>query len=96
MVETATAGRRTAIVPRNPARHGCRIGVRRDDDGKVDRRAAHGDHAGTACRRPSRGRALVFGQFLREQPYSLWLAVAGVAIWLWFIGMAVAVAGGKQ
>ena len=40
--------------------------------------------------------ALVFGQFLREQPYSLWLAVAGVAIWLWFIGMAVAVAGGKQ
>ena len=40
--------------------------------------------------------ALVFGQFLREQPYSLWLAVAGVALWLWFIGMAVAEAGGKQ
>jgi len=40
--------------------------------------------------------ALVFGQFLREEPYSLSLAVAGIAIWLWFVGMAVAVAGGKQ
>jgi hypothetical protein len=40
--------------------------------------------------------ALVFGQFLREQPYSMGLFVTGVCIWLWFVGMAVALAGGKQ
>lgn len=40
--------------------------------------------------------ALVFGQFLREQPYSVWLAVTGVGIWLWFVGMAVVFAGGKR
>jgi hypothetical protein len=40
--------------------------------------------------------ALVFGQFLREQPYSLRLAVTGVGIWLWFVGMALVFAGGKR
>jgi hypothetical protein len=40
--------------------------------------------------------ALVFGQFLRDQPFSFRLAFAGVGIWLWFVTMAVAVAGGKR
>ncbi len=40
--------------------------------------------------------ALVFGQFLREQPYSLPLALIGIGIWFWFVGVAVALAGGKQ
>lgn len=40
--------------------------------------------------------ALVFGQFLREQPFSSGLAAAGIGIWFWFVAMAVAVAGGKQ
>ena len=40
--------------------------------------------------------ALVFGQFLRDQPFSWWLASAGVGIWLWVVSVAVAVAGGKR
>lgn len=40
--------------------------------------------------------ALVFGQFLREQPFSFWLATAGLGIWLSCVSAAVAIAGGKQ
>ena len=40
--------------------------------------------------------AMVFGQFLRPQPYSMALAATGIAFWLVFVGMAVVVAGGKR
>ncbi len=40
--------------------------------------------------------AMVFGQFLREQPFSFRLGLAGVGIWLWFVAMAIAAAGGKR
>ena len=40
--------------------------------------------------------ALVFGQFLREQAFSGWLALAGIAIWIVWVTMAVVIAGGKQ
>ncbi|MSO82013.1 MAG: hypothetical protein EXQ53_01765 [Acidobacteria bacterium] len=40
--------------------------------------------------------ALVFGQFLRDQPFSWWLAFAGVGVWLWFVSVALVVAGGKR
>jgi len=38
---------------------------------------------------------LVFGQFLRDQSYSLLLAAAGIAIWIVFVTWAVVLAGGK-
>lgn len=40
--------------------------------------------------------ALVFGQFLRERPFSLWLALAGIGIWLGSISIALVFAGGKR
>jgi hypothetical protein len=40
--------------------------------------------------------ALVFGQFLRDQPFSFWLAVAGFGIWLGLVSVAVVIAGDKQ
>ena len=39
--------------------------------------------------------ALVFGQFLRQQPFSFWLTFAGIGIWLGFVSFAVVLAGGK-
>ena len=40
--------------------------------------------------------ALVFGQFLRQQPFSFWLASAGIGIWLGFVSFAVVLAGEKR
>ena len=40
--------------------------------------------------------AMVFGQFLRQQPFSPWLTVWGLGFWLVFVGIAVVIAGGKQ
>lgn len=40
--------------------------------------------------------ALVFGQFLRDQPFSLRLALAGIGIWLGFVTFAVVLAGENQ
>lgn len=40
--------------------------------------------------------ALVFGQFLREQPFSFRMALAGVGVWVWFVSMAVVVAGVRR
>ena len=40
--------------------------------------------------------ALVFGQFLRQQPFSLRVAVGGVVIWIVFVSWAVMLAGGKR
>lgn len=39
--------------------------------------------------------AMVFGQFLREQSFSFRMALAGIGMWLWFVSMAVVVAGAK-
>lgn len=39
--------------------------------------------------------AMVFGQFLRHQSFSMLLALAGIGIWLGFIGFAVVLAGAK-
>jgi hypothetical protein len=39
---------------------------------------------------------LVFGQVLRDRPFSWWLALAGIGIWLWFVSMALAIAEGKR
>jgi hypothetical protein len=39
--------------------------------------------------------ALVFGQFLRQQPFSTMRALTGIGIWLGFIGFAVVLAGAK-
>ena len=36
---------------------------------------------------------LVFGQFLRQQPFSMRLALVGIAIWFVAIAIAVIVAG---
>ena len=38
---------------------------------------------------------LVFGQFLRDRPFSIGLALAGVGVWLWLVGFAVVLARGK-
>ena len=40
--------------------------------------------------------ALVFGQFLRQQPFSIALAVAGIGVWLVGVAVALLLAGGKQ
>ena len=40
--------------------------------------------------------AMVFGQFLRQQPFSTGLAVAGIAFWAVFVGFTVLLAGGKR
>ena len=40
--------------------------------------------------------ALVFGQFLRQQPLSIALAAVGVALWFVLIGFTVVFAGGKR
>lgn len=40
--------------------------------------------------------ALVFGQFLRQQPFSVGLALGGVAVWVVFVSIAVALAAGKR
>ena len=32
--------------------------------------------------------ALVFGQFLRDQPFAVWLALAGIGIWFGCISVA--------
>ena len=36
--------------------------------------------------------ALLFGQFLSEQAFSLGLAIVGGAVWMFFLGCAVALA----
>lgn len=40
--------------------------------------------------------AMVFGQFLRQQPFSIGLALAGVGFWFMFVSIAVVFAGGKR
>ena len=40
--------------------------------------------------------ALVFGQFLRQEPFSLRLALAGIALWFVIIGVAVVRAGERR
>jgi hypothetical protein len=39
---------------------------------------------------------LVFGQFLRDRPFSIGLALGGVAVWVAFVTWAVVLAGGKR
>jgi len=39
---------------------------------------------------------MVFGQFLRQQPFSSGVALAGVAFWLVLIALTLVLAGGKQ
>ncbi len=40
--------------------------------------------------------AMVFGQFLRQQPFSTGLAAAGIAFWFVFVGVTVLLAGSKR
>ncbi len=40
--------------------------------------------------------AMVFGQFLRQQPFSAGLAFAGIVFWVVFVGFTVLLAGGKR
>ena len=40
--------------------------------------------------------AMVFGQFLRQQSFSMLLAFAGIGIWIGFVGFAIVLAGGKR
>ncbi|MGH9253615.1 MAG: hypothetical protein ACRD3C_03505 [Vicinamibacterales bacterium] len=40
--------------------------------------------------------ALVFGQFLREQPFSFLRMLAGIGIWVSFVSFAVVLARGRQ
>ena len=40
--------------------------------------------------------AMVFGQFLRQQPFSTGLAAAGIAFWFAFVAITVVIAGGKR
>jgi hypothetical protein len=37
--------------------------------------------------------AMIFGQFLADQPFSLWVAVGGMTVWIGLVGCAVLVAG---
>ena len=39
---------------------------------------------------------LVFGQFIRQQAFSIPLALIGVVFWFAMIGLAMLIAGGKQ
>ncbi len=40
--------------------------------------------------------SLLFGQFLRDRPYSLALAIVGVLVWLALIGFVSVLAEGEQ
>ena len=40
--------------------------------------------------------AMVFGQFLRDDPFSWRLASGGVGLWFFWVSIAVLIAGGKQ
>jgi len=40
--------------------------------------------------------ALIFGQFLAERPFSLTVALLGIALWIFFMGCAGVVAGGGK
>ena len=40
--------------------------------------------------------ALIFGQFVGERPFSVWLALLGVTLWGSFVTLAVALAGRKK
>lgn len=40
--------------------------------------------------------ALIFGQFLGDRPFSLWLAISGSAVWLFLIACGVALEGGTE
>ena len=39
---------------------------------------------------------LVFGQFVRQQPLSIALTLAGIGIWVTCVAVAVVLAGGKR
>lgn len=39
---------------------------------------------------------LVFGQFIRQQAFSIPLAFVGIAFWFAAIGLALLIAGGKK
>jgi hypothetical protein len=39
---------------------------------------------------------LVFGQFLRQQTFSMGLAVVGIAIWVFTVALAVTFAGAER
>ncbi len=39
---------------------------------------------------------LVFGQFIRQQPFSVVLALSGMTIWIVFVSTTLFIAGGKQ
>ena len=39
---------------------------------------------------------LVFGQFIRQQPFSVVLALSSMAIWIVFVCTTLFIAGGKQ
>ena len=40
--------------------------------------------------------AMVFGQFLRQQSFSMLLALTGIGIWIGFVGFAIVLSGGKR
>lgn len=40
--------------------------------------------------------ALVFGQFLGERPFSVWLALSGIAVWVAFVWCALVLAGKRK
>ena len=40
--------------------------------------------------------AMVFGQFLGSQAFSLWIAVFGAGLWAAFVGLAIVLTGGRQ
>lgn len=39
--------------------------------------------------------ALILGQFVGEQPFSVWLFLAGLVTWIVFVSFALAVSGGE-
>lgn len=40
--------------------------------------------------------ALLFGQFLSERPFSIALAISGLAVWVVFFALAVTLAGEQE
>ena len=52
-----------------------------DDDATIDTQAAGRDGREAAGRGQYRRRVFVFGQFVGDEPTSVWLVIVGLALW---------------
>jgi hypothetical protein len=96
--QSANVGKRNEPFRRFSARHDPRILILRRNGTML--RLTDAQRAVLVQAFPAVGHlavgGLVFGQFLREQPFSMWLAFAGITIWGIAVTSAVMVAGAER